>query len=206
MATFDLELPEEQVFPASDVSVVGIVSDTSGFLLAGRLNRLLRAGFVKQKDFFLLNMSKNESDELECFYFENPLTGYKYLLLETENKFKSNIKQWEPYEFVLLVIGEGNSEHSKQLVKKLNTIDVIKILQILHSEAAHKESSQPKPQSVQLNLLGEEIVLEEKNTKIKRSKAKSKSRKGQSAIMMGDEVLKSFLTDLAEYAFQLWDN
>lgn len=193
--SLDLELKEELAFSLEEVSLLGIKSRAAGFFLAGRMNRTLKIRFVKQQDFSLWNKVEGGCDSVECFYFESRINGCKYFLFETHNLFEVNVKQWKPYDYVLLIAGVDNTTVAQGIIGMLNAIDVVNIVQFLHKGKAEPEK---KPQSIgtkQLNIFsgGGDATEEASPTSANSKGAASKKSKAERAD------LESVLVDLTEF-------
>ncbi len=191
----DFELKEELAFSLEEVSLLGIKSRAAGFFLAGRMNRTLKIRFVKQQDFSLWNKVEGGCDSVECFYFESRINGCKYFLFETHNLFEVNVKQWKPYDYVLLIAGVDNTTVAQGIIGMLNAIDVVNIVQFLHKG---REFRDEKPQNIETKQLtifsqgeerSEETLTHFSNSKSTASK-KSKAERAD---------LESVLVDLTEF-------
>ncbi len=206
MSVLSLSDYEEQVFDEKQVCIIGIVCTIPGFVLAGKLNRYIKTDFAKEKDFFLWNKTENTNDELESFYCNDPYHSYKYLLIETNNKFPTAIKAWKAYDFALMIIGDDNVKRAKEVISKLNEVEGIKILQILHP-TSEKESTKTSEQNVLLlNLLGDSSEFDSDSTPFNTATTKSKPKEKTSKKLMDNSSLNNLLIDLKEYAEQIWEN
>lgn len=193
--SLDLELKEELAFSLEEVSLLGIKSRAAGFFLAGRMNRTLKIRFVKQQDFSLWNKVEGGCDSVECFYFESRINGCKYFLFETHNLFEVNVKQWKPYDYVLLIAGVDNTAVAQGIIGKLNAIDVVSIVQFLHRG---RESREEKAQNTEAKQLT--IFSQEENAAGREPTASSNSKGATSKKSKAERAdLESVLVDLTEF-------
>jgi hypothetical protein len=85
--TIRLDAYNESSYNGNDLSIVGIVCKESGFVLAGGMNRKMKADFVKSEDFFVWS-EENQKEFAEqikiCYFF---ITG-KELEMATEGEKK----------------------------------------------------------------------------------------------------------------------
>ncbi|MEE1098134.1 MAG: hypothetical protein U0K83_07375 [Bacteroidales bacterium] len=186
--TNSIKLPycNESIYSANDLSMIGIVCKESGFLLAGRMNRTIKSDFEKTEDFILWHTNE-KTDNLDCYYWKSGKNGCHYLLLKSCNSLPVFIKQWEQYDYVLVLLGQNNTAVAQDLLGALNAFDIVSYVQILHDGTLELEKPSVENNVVQLNLLDMEFEQ-------KLPKSKTKSKKNASKI--STTALNSFLFDL----------
>lgn len=187
--TICLDAYNESSYSQNDLSIIGIVCKESGFVLAGGMNRKIKADFVKSEDFSVWS-EEDKTDRLTAFYWHDDESGCDHILIETSNSMPALIEQWSAFDYVLLVVGTGNSELATSLVKQLNTVETIQLVQLLHSTTVETNTQVKESKSVQLNLLGE--VVESKP-------AKAKNRSAKKDWKMSAKALNNLLFDLEDY-------
>ena len=128
--TIRLDAYNESSYNGNDLSIVGIVCKESGFVLAGGMNRKMKADFVKSEDFFVWS-EEEKTDRLSTFHWHDDESGCDHLLIETSNSMPALIDNWSAFDYVLLVVGTGNSELATSLVRQLNTVETIQLVQLL---------------------------------------------------------------------------
>lgn len=187
--TIRLDAYNESSYNGNDLSIVGIVCKESGFVLAGGMNRKMKADFVKSEDFFVWS-EEEKTDRLATFHWHDDESGCDHLLIETSNSMPALIDNWSAFDYVLLVVGTGNSELATSLVKQLNTVETIQLVQLLHSATLETNTPVKETKSVQLNLLGEAVESKP---------AKAKNRSAKNDKKMSAKQLDNLLFDLEDY-------